>query len=502
MGRRASEYTRHGPPRQGDDYQDLHGAKILVEWLEHPSLYDWVRFEADDAGSLDDIVCRRSDGTFVALQVKFTVDPSEYELTWGYLLNAPQGEGGTSRSLLQKWSASLSELRTQGTIHEAALYTNRQADPAIADIMGADGRISFDDISDEQVRRQIVKQLGSEAAAREFFATFQFRLGQREPATLEAEVKYSFTQRLHGTETGWLNLLHEIRQWAKFREQPPPDGKIRILEVRRAAHWHSLDALAQGFQVPDDYVVPREFHARVLDALRKSRDACLVVTGTPGCGKSTYLSFLTDALDKTNLSVIRHHYFLSLQDSSGDRFTYRRVAESLMHQLQTRFPAAVGDPVARNPRADDLRSWLAACGEYYAAEGKPFIVIIDGLDHLWRERKPIDEATRLFEELLPVPRGVTLVVGTQPVSTERLPKPLLGGCFIFWLHANSLGRSLHNTLVRQRRTLDVHRRGRPPRITDFWGEGEYEDRHTSILDLRLRYRIGLSTSDCVRALVS
>jgi len=72
--------------------------------------------------------------------------------------------------------------------------------------------------------------------------------------------------------------------------------------------------------------------------------------------------------------------------------------------------------------AEHLRSWLEACAAGYKQVGKRFIIVVDGLDHVWREndhdRRPIDS---LFSALFPVPDNVSVVVGTQRVGSDQLP---------------------------------------------------------------------------------
>ena len=69
---------------------------------------------------------------------------------------------------------------------------------------------------------------------------------------------------------------------------------------------------------------------------------------------------------------------------------------------------------------------MAKCASYYKAQQKPFVVVIDGLDHVWREyaadKRPLDE---LFKQIIPVPDNVILIVGTQPVADTQLPDRLL-----------------------------------------------------------------------------
>ena len=84
-----------------------------------------------------------------------------------------------------------------------------------------------------------------------------------------------------------------------------------------------------------------------------------------------------EVLGRDDLPVIRHHYFLSLDDSTVDRVSFAEISNSLMNQMAGRHPDAVGGP---EDSPDKLREWMEACGAYYAMKGKCFFVVIDGLD--------------------------------------------------------------------------------------------------------------------------
>lgn len=47
-----------------------------------------------------------------------------------------------------------------------------------------------------------------------------------------------------------------------------------------------------------------------------------------------------------------------------------------------------------------------------------------GLDHVWRDAESVAALNSLFQFLTPIPHGVILLVGTQPVDSSRLPKRL------------------------------------------------------------------------------
>ena len=209
-----SPYTRHGASRAGDDYQDLWGAEILIEFLEHPDRYQWVQFEVDTAGYLDDIHALRVDGSYVSRQIKFTVDPEDtkYEVSWHYLLDRKPGKRGLRPSLLQKWAHSLSNLKETGKVYEAALYTNRQSAAEVKRLLMRDGsgRIDFEAISDAEVLHKMYDQLGGADRDREFFSEFRFYVDKPHPTTVEDGLKRRLF-KLSGDDRGWYNLLSEIR---------------------------------------------------------------------------------------------------------------------------------------------------------------------------------------------------------------------------------------------------------------------------------------------------
>ncbi len=64
-------------------------------------------------------------------------------------------------------------------------------------------------------------------------------------------------------------------------------------------------------------------------------------------------------------------------------------------------------------------------GRLALAAGKTLVVIVDGLDHVWRDTGENRQLVHLFNILLPPPPGVSVVAGTQPVEDSHLPPRLL-----------------------------------------------------------------------------
>ncbi|MBL8470762.1 MAG: ATP-binding protein [Rhodocyclaceae bacterium] len=407
---------RSAIPLSGYVYQNLVGLNLLCDWLDNPALYEWVQFEADHdevPQGLDDVVAQRRDTTFVLFQVKFTVDANDRNntLTWNWLLaHRPAG-----RSLLQKWCDSLFGVGLE-RVHTAALITNRIPSRDFdASVDAASRRVNLNSV-DPTVRTELLRQLGSVDRAEAFFNRFEFCHSYQGAQALERTLVDRFVPR-HTDRSGWLSLFREAIDWAVRCNFPPPRGQISLDLVRGTLNVRRPRPLEQSFRVPDGYQPPdAEFASEFLRSLGSS--SAVVLWGSPGQGKSTFLSYVCRELEQREVPFIRHHYFLDLGDRS-DRFTLASVANSLIAQMEAQHFSHVG---GLSDRAEHLRAWIEACARGYHNEGKRFLVVIDGLDHVWREndrdKRPLDS---LFTALLPVPDNVTLVIGTQKVSEQQLP---------------------------------------------------------------------------------
>lgn len=402
-------------PLAGYVYQTMVGFKLLAEWLDDPGRYDWMRFEADEEGAkgLDDLVAARSDGLRELIQVKFTVDAfrSEYALSWEWLLER-KGRRGTS--LLQKWSAAIAEMGP-ASVHSAALLTNRRPDDEFAATLT--GMLVDYPNLDVDLKSRIDAELGGTKEARDFFALFSFDHSFAGVESLERRIVDQLVPR-HTDRDGWLNLYRSGIDWTIRKNSPGPAGRITMAVLRGVISARRPRILNQEFKVPEGYRPPdREFADLFISELTQQATV-RVLWGSPGQGKSTFLSFVCRRLGAQQRPFIRHHYFLDLLDSS-DRLSVNAAANSLIWQMRTQHPAV---SLPSNLDSGNLRACIEACGEHYGTEGKTFTVVIDGLDHVWRENdEDISPLDGVFRQLLPIPKNVSLVIGTQKIDPSRLP---------------------------------------------------------------------------------
>lgn len=157
---RSQRITRVGARRRGDDYQDLVALEVLVDWLGHSNRYNWVKVEADEFGSLDDVVVLRSDNRLVVKQVKYSNHPDADDdpLTWDDLLYK---ESDRSTSLLEKWSRSLEKLKQMWSLEDVSVVSNRRASSDILQALRASADlIDFDSIQPHEIKEKIIAQIG------------------------------------------------------------------------------------------------------------------------------------------------------------------------------------------------------------------------------------------------------------------------------------------------------------------------------------------------------
>ena len=412
--------TRTATRRSGDDYQDLVAAKKMLAFLNNPSLYQWIRLEAREAGKLDDVVVLRVDGTIEATQVKFSTDVLRAgdPLTWSNLLR--RGNQGKSPSLVQEWWDSVVALDQEYGRTEPRLFSNRKAGGDL--FLTATGRIDADKTSPD-VLDQITAILGDDTD--DFIERFCFEIDEQGLTDLKERLQREF-QSLGLPETNWLGFMDAIRSWIRC-ENLPPNGELRISNLRLACGWTQLSPLNQELEVPADYVLAdKDCHHDLLQRVMDGNEPVIVLTAGPGIGKSTYLSYLVESLHQSDCPVVRHHYSLGPGRERLERVESHRIAESLMAELQFELRPYLAALDTRNPDlGQDLRIWLVEIGERLSAEGKHLVVVIDGLDHVWRANDSRDELTKLFDQLLPAPPGVVLAVGTQPVQDAHLPASLI-----------------------------------------------------------------------------
>lgn len=405
----------------GYEYQTFFGVLKLALWLNNPNIYKSICFESDQdtPQGIDDIVLKRNDGKTDYYQVKFT--PSEHKtdnyFSWDWLLNTT-GKTNRSRSILKKIYDAVNKVNKEER-GDIVLLTNKIPDRNIENCL-IERKFNYSLINIE-IKDLIIKQLGTEENIHDFFEILQIEHSQKNYTSLKNQVKEEL--RNHSNEEGIYRLIDIARDWAKYTDFPSKGGWIELHHIREILSTKRPSPIPQSFLIPDNYCLPdKEFHNFIFKKITTSKGQVISITGEPGKGKSTYLSYLYKKLEENGFPTIRHHYFLAIQDKTQDRLNFRTIAESLFSQIKNKYK----DIELSSTEAENLNVILKKCAAYYKKQQKPFILIIDGLDHVWRDNgKDIKPLDAIFKELLPVCDNLVLIVGTQPIDGKQLPQTLL-----------------------------------------------------------------------------
>jgi len=392
---------------------------MLINWYHEPEKYQWMSIEdnqgLDGVKSLDDVICFTANGEYELYQVKFTTDPTrdDLKLDFDWLLKKkPKGT-----SLIEKWYADLERFGASNVISIAKLITNRKPDTILSNCLHGN-KIDYNLVPDE-VKSRVSSQLGDERKARKFCENLIFEHSQHKIDDLELKLQDSLVPD-HANNESWLQLLKTVERWATRKNEPSPDGRICLEHIREILSLGSKRTISQFFEVPGGYILPlEEFHSEILE--RTTKPGCSVISGLPGMGKSTYLSFLTDQLIEKKTPVIRHHYYLS-PHFIGDRIAFNNAAQSLQSQIKSLYPSDF-DNDELDPEKLDM--WISKAADKATEGNEILVVIIDGLDHVYRERSDINQLEHLVNRIDPLKEKICLLYGTQPISDEYLPNSLL-----------------------------------------------------------------------------
>lgn len=395
-------------PRAGYEYQDLIGIRELLQFYKNKNLYDFIRLEYSNNGqfkSLDDVVCKiKNQDKYKLIQVKFSVDGEKHFCDWNWLTN----KKGNGNSLVQKWSKTTLELLSDNKLLEATLVTNKQPTDEIQQVLN-NNKIVWNSIPDAQ-KAILIEQIGSEENCKIFFGNLTLEFLPSDLETLDNNLFNEYIG-ISDSRANWEFFKSYIKKNSMYEGQ-----EITYQILTNILQCRSPKPLDQEFFVPENYIPPsEEFHQNILKRIKNSEDKCIVITGSPGVGKSTYISYLKKELEKEDIFVIRHHYYLSIETKQDKRYNYTDIKNSLFEQLNNIFTLTLCD-------SDELECALNSISK--GLNNKQLIIIIDGLDHVWREHNKKDDLDILFNNLFPIPENIKVIVSTQPVDAEHLPYKL------------------------------------------------------------------------------
>ena len=123
-------------------------------------------------------------------------------------------------------------------------------------------------------------------------------------------------------------------------------------------------------------------------------------------------------LVKKGVPVLRHHYSI-LSQGEVERVSYTNVARSILLQIKQVFPDLIKTSDLNH---NDLYVSLKEACNRAEANNKQLVLIIDGLDHVSRERSgDISQLNHLINIVNKLKDRICIIYGTQPISNIKLP---------------------------------------------------------------------------------
>lgn len=403
--------------RSGYSYEDLFVLKLCIDWLRNPKKYIEIKIQFTPENlnikgfALDDITAKRNDGITEYYQIKHIQNPE----TDFWDLNKLLSKG------LSKWIKSFSALKESERF--CSLITNGQLDEALCGFF-SDNHFNFEEIkkSDSDFIQTLETEGFSESTIESFFDSFEFKFNQPNKIFFEEELRQILYKDLKVTKAGVDSLLIYIAQQGS--EKKPQI--ITLKEIRSRLSWDNPRPLNQNFVVPSDFqFFDKVVHQDIIDELQTLNGGIKVFIGKPGSGKSTYLSKLYSILQKKGCLVFRHHYHLNPKDSSFyERLNSERVIEGLKAEFKKQKNSIIESLGEQNTSHIQLKEFIDQISNYSRNSGVPFVLIIDGLDHVIREGNSQRQLIDFLNEVLFPQKGFWLLLGTQEVATDCFPNAI------------------------------------------------------------------------------
>ena len=410
-----------GPLRSGFDYQDLWTLKLIGEWLLNPDEYKWIQIEANPTETqffLDDIILLDANDRYYLYQAKFKAD-EQYQWDWDDFLKNRKGKNNSnSPSLLNKWATSFTHLENEN-IKEAALVTNGWFSEEIQKYL-SNQKIDIKKLKEEDFNlyKKIENEIGNKKTVKDFFNKFRFIFENKNIDDIEKIIKEIFFNSLNATIHGVNSLLLEIKREARRQYT----NKLNIEQLRKWCEFDNPRPLNENYEVPLDFQFFDEAtHNDIFQDLQNANGGIKVIYGKPGTGKSVYLSELSNILKEQKIVTIKHHYHINPSaTNSFERLNSNRVIEAIKAQFKSpNYKKYLGDLVNKNSRDIPLREFISSVAQNLLKDGKSFVIIIDGLDHVIRESD--DKELKYFlKEIFYPQKGLWIVFGMQPQVRNEL----------------------------------------------------------------------------------
>lgn len=418
------------PARIGNAYELRLFALSCLKMLSDSSI-EHVRHEDSSVAPVDDVIIEFKD-RIEFFQAKHAINPHallDFQADSGLLFDR---EIQTTKfkiefsKIYERWKLLRQNIGKDIIIR---IFTNRAAGHELVPLL--DGERFHDDFltgelkDKKQIYQKFQKAINLENNhSVAFLGCIRFDLRQPNESKLEQIIQIDWLKNKFGLISSGVygRFLTHVERWY-LEPRTRPIYRDEVLEALQIDN----STLPQLFPLDlKTYVARPDFEQEVLKVLFRDKSTYTAIVGTPGSGKSTFITEFTDKLRRRRQPIIRYYAFAKVNDPfERERVTAQAFLKSMIEQLCQEFRDLIPDERRYEYSESRLNELLTLLGSHFKLRGQQLLMVVDGIDHVGRAEI---EKTQKLLNVLPVrlPAGVICLIGTQ--STEYLPSIIEEQC--------------------------------------------------------------------------
>lgn len=374
-------------------YQNNIAALKVLEMLRPGVRIDHITLENPaHAEHIDDVVVHYADRVEY-IQVKWAEDDRTNFTLYGLLTPESDGKaallrqladgyasiaGGVPRIVLCSTKGASDRARPSDGLPRSLCDLIREiTEPAKS--LEPDGSLEtlpfYTEYADTLSRMEAVSGLSHADFAR-FIRCLEFRLGQPPLEYVQDQVRTQLVELGIGREA-YDSLLTGIVEWSISGE----NVARQTVERRLGINDRFVDGVAQVFPVEKaQYVENAKLFADLDESIDRLSGGFILLEGPPGSGKSTALTMYRTCRDDI---AVGYYCFIPDEVSFGNRRLERDTfLKHLCIGISQAFPSVEFPDWYSNDYVAKLDRWLHVLSD----AGKKAILLVDGLDHVHRQR--------------------------------------------------------------------------------------------------------------------
>ena len=211
--------------------------------------------------------------------------------------------------------------------------------------------------------------------------------------------------------------------------RPGVDNPVSYRDLMVSLGWEKRfeTSYDHNLVVPEDSYIPNAKGMKLLnDCLQGKTKGYMFLKGSPGSGKST---LLTQWIRNRENPSVRFYAFDFLHPSSQRNNDNSRGNSSIflsdivkqIHKTGIMTNTTLPPVMDLSVLKARFYSQLESISENYKNSGVPFVIVVDGLDHITREYKGcMDTLMEVLPSPTDIPEGVVFVLGSQHFDHLRL----------------------------------------------------------------------------------